>query len=77
VLHVLVRTWARLIRVLSHGLIARVSHGVHRLVLLHRRSVHGAAALSVVQLWRSMHRRLLWVGRLLWWSSVLLHVVLL
>ena len=81
-LHKLMRTWARLVRVLAHSLIPRVSswhaasaHSTHGLVLLYRRTVHGNAGL--VKLRRCVHRGLLRERRLLWTLCILLHVVLL
>ena len=77
-LHKLMWAWTRLIGVLAHALIARISHGIHRLVLLDGCAVHRAAALSVMKLRRGMHRRLLRKWRLLRRPlSILLHVVLL
>jgi hypothetical protein len=81
-LHKLMRAWARLIRILTHTLVPRVSswhaasaHSAHGLVLLYRRAVHRDATL--VKLRRCVHRRLLRKLRLLRTLSILLHVVLL
>lgn len=77
-LHELVRTRARLVRILVHVRESSTSHSVHGLVLLDWCAVHRSAALSVMHLRRGVHRRLLRVGRLLRWPlGVLLHVVLL
>jgi hypothetical protein len=77
--HELVRAGTWLVRVLAHTGVSRIaSHSVHSLILLNRRSVHRSAALDVMQLRRSVHGRLLRVGRLLWRPlCILLHIVLL
>lgn len=82
-LHELVRTWTRLVGVLPHGLVSRVSsghrtaHSTHSLILLDRCAMHRCTALSMMELWRCMHGRLLRERRLLRSLRILLHVVLL